>query len=40
MALNDFEIENLLRGDMPDIEDFNDDEDDQKSYYWFLLLFL
>ncbi|KAE9525654.1 hypothetical protein AGLY_014181, partial [Aphis glycines] len=28
MALNDAEIENLLRGDMSDIEDFNDDEDD------------
>jgi len=28
MALKDFEIENLLRGDMSDIEDFNDDEDD------------
>lgn len=28
MALNDTEIENLLRGDMSDIEDFNDDEDD------------
>lgn len=28
MALNDVEIENLLRGDMSDIEDFNDDDDD------------
>lgn len=26
MALNDAEIENLLRGDMSDIEDFNDDD--------------
>ncbi|XP_015374797.1 PREDICTED: uncharacterized protein LOC107169544 [Diuraphis noxia] len=28
MALNDAEIENFLRGDMSDIEDLNDDEDD------------
>jgi len=28
MALNDIEIANLLRGDLSDIEDFNDDDDD------------
>jgi len=28
MALNDTEIENLLGGDLSDIEYFNDDDDD------------
>jgi len=35
MALNDIEIANLLRGDLSDIEDFNDDDEDvdEETYY-------
>lgn len=31
MALNDLEIENLLRGDLSDIEDFDDDDFDEET---------
>lgn len=31
MALNDIEIANLLRGDLSDIEDFNDDDIDEET---------